>query len=260
LTSFAFTLVEMSFVLIVIGLVLMLVLPTITSMRNAMAQKTTAENLQALMRATAAFVQANGCVPCPAPASVSGTGFGRLRGDASTTACAGCTTWEGIPPFVALGVPAALARDGWGRWVTMRVDPALTAATLTTVPPSGALGLCAAGLATTNRPSVRQPNQATTLGVPAAVVFVSHGANGSGAYTANPYTSSLNGTRASFPASQPACATNQGYERCNAAGTGSFVESTPIMAETDPYDDKVLYLGRNALVAAFGSTACTTTW
>ena len=80
-----FTLVEMSIVLVVIGLIIMAVLPSLTAARAASQRSLTQANLQALMLATAAYAQANGCLPCPAPAATSGPGFGRVRGDAGVT-------------------------------------------------------------------------------------------------------------------------------------------------------------------------------
>ncbi|HAX91679.1 MAG TPA: hypothetical protein DCY07_05670, partial [Rhodospirillaceae bacterium] len=122
----AFTLVEMSMVLVIIGLVIMIVYPALGAFRQSMQASATQSNLQALMRATAAFVQNNGCLPCPTPASTTGVGFGRVRGDTLTAMCSVCPIAEGIVPFVSLGIPMQTTKDGWGRWITLRVDPALT--------------------------------------------------------------------------------------------------------------------------------------
>jgi type II secretory pathway pseudopilin PulG len=126
------TLVEMAVVLVVIGLIIFTIFPAINAVRMSSQRSTTQSNLQSLMLATAAYVQANGCLPCPTPAGTIGAAFG-LAGSTTGTgasktssACGTCSVPEGIPPFISLGIPASTAEDGWGRWITMRVDPALT--------------------------------------------------------------------------------------------------------------------------------------
>ncbi len=127
----------MAVVLVIIGLVILTVFPALTAARTGSQRMLTQNNLQALMLATAAYVQANGCLPCPTPPAVFGNGFGIVRGDATVNpnACGACPTPEGIPPYMSLGVPASTAHDGWGQWISMRVDPALTAA-FNVVPPT----------------------------------------------------------------------------------------------------------------------------
>lgn len=200
-----FTLPEMAVAVTIVGLVVLTVFPALTAMRSGSQRSMTQANLQSLMQATAAYVQANGCLPCPTPASATGAGFGRVRGDSSAApaACGTCTTAEGIPPYMSLGLAANVAHDGGGHWISMRVDPALTAnfavvpptkpvactcaapvggtcapspANCTCSPPvNGACtplpaglsqqGLCASGLAATNRINVRTPYPAQP-GVP----------------------------------------------------------------------------------------------
>src|SRR5580704_2122951 len=100
-----FTLVEMAVVLVIIGLLIMTVFPALIALRMGSQRSLTQSNLQALMLATAAYVQANGCVPCPVPLVVGvpppAGGFGRVRGDTVAAACNGCPAPEGIPPFAS---------------------------------------------------------------------------------------------------------------------------------------------------------------
>lgn len=282
-----FTLVEMAVVMVVIGLLILTVFPALQTARMASQRAATQSNLQSLMRATAAFVQANGCVPCPVPTnsiSVPG-GFGRVRGDTAAAACNGCAVAEGIPPFVSLGIPAGVAHDGWGRWITMRVDPALTtaalgkvypptapctAADLAAVPvtPSCVLtgasqkGLCQSGLPNASRVQIKTPAGATQT---AAVLFLSHGANGYGAYQAdasvNYLPNGMAGCRVNFPDIAATCLQTvpcgtpfdgSGYAKCNATGRNTFYNPDP---QAD-YDDMMLFAGRDDLVAMLGSGAC----
>ncbi len=271
-----FTLVEMSVVLVVIGLIILIVYPALNAVRVSGQRSLTEANLQSLMRATAVYVQANGCLPCPTPATTIGPDFGRVRGS-GTAACGACANPEGIPPFVSLGIPEHMARDGWGHWITMRVDPALTV-NFNVVPPyapcnaadvtSGACassqlnfsqkGLCKAvfnaatnpsGINTTNRVIVQTPNGSQNQ--PAAVIFVSHGPNGRGAFIASPNMGATNGWR--IPNSS-------GNELINADSNATFVNATQVIDNANPYDDSLAFLDRNNLVAYFGNGSCQTAW
>jgi type II secretory pathway pseudopilin PulG len=253
----------MSLVLVVIGLIILIVFPSLMALRKDMAQAATQSNLQSLLRATAAFAQANGCLPCPAPAATTGAGFAHLRGDtsASPAACNGCTNPEGIVPYLSMGVPRRLAMDGWGRWITMRVDPALTSSAFAGVTPTGTNGLCNATFSATTSPTVRAPGQTSSQGAHAAVVFVSYGPDGYGAFMADSYANGAGGLQEQFPSTALACSTNAGFEECNASQTTSFVDAPPAISETDPFGDLLSYMDRNGLVSYFGTTTvCTKAW
>lgn len=287
--SNGFTLVEMSVVLIIVGLLILTVFPALTVARVASQRTATQNNLQSLMQATAAFVQANGCVPCPTPAATVGPGFGRVRGDTTNQACNGCTTPEGIPPFVSLGISSNVAHDGWGHWISMRVDPALTAATLKNVVPpttpctsadlsanpvtptctllnASQKGLCQTGLSAANRVSVQTPGGSAQN---MAVLFISYGSKGYGAFLADASlvgTGYQGGCRLSFPAVASACPQNLtctspadglGYAECNATGQNKFYNA----AIQDNYDAVMAYADRNTLVSMLGNGAtCQTVW
>jgi prepilin-type N-terminal cleavage/methylation domain-containing protein len=286
--SRGFTLVEMSVVLVIIGLLILTVFPALTAARLVNQRSATQSNLQSLMLAAASFVQANGCLPCPTPASATGAGFGRVRGDTATKACNGCATAEGIPPFVSLGIAPNLAHDGWGNWISMRVDPALTASALGgTVPPAtpcGATdlaapvtptctllnasqkGLCQSGLAAANRVSVQTPGGAAQQ---AAVLFISYGSKGYGSLMAAAQPIAINfngGCRLNFPGLGAAClqslscaspSAGAAYAACNADGKNQFYNA----AMQDGYDDMLAFADRNTLVSMLGNGAsCQTVW
>lgn len=278
-----FTLAEAAIVVVIMGLVMLAVLPTMTIIRSGQQRAATDQNLAALLRAAATYVQANGCLPCPSPASSTGTALGRVRGDttASPAACGTCTQAEGIAPFVSLGISPQQARDGWGRWMSMRIDPLLAQnpippATTTVTPPAllctagdaslgctaanvgvSAKGLCRANLNKTNAIQIRQAGGSTQN---AAIVFVSHGKNGRGAFYADVLYNDINGSRAAFPPGTPTCGTNAGYERCNADGNAEFVVANATASDSDPYDDQLVYADRNTIVSTFGNGSCQTAW
>lgn len=264
-----FTLVEMSLVLIVIGLVILIVFPAMKALRDGTQRQLTNSNLSALSRSIAAFVQANGCLPCPTPASAVGAGFGSVRGEIGA-ACGTCSTPEGIPPFASLGLPAATAKDGWGRWITMRIDPAL-AINFGVVPPTApctasdtapcALGASQKGLCRANIPNAKRISVRTSADMtqPAAFVLVSHGPNGYGAFTTSLIAG---GSDDAHHYNGPAgtCTASTGYELCNADGDLSFADTMATNNPTDPFDDVLVYMDRNALVASLGQGACQTAW
>ncbi len=267
----AFTLVEMSLVLIVIGLVILIVFPAMKALRDGTQRQLTHSNLSTLSRAIAAFVQANGCLPCPTPASAVGAGFGSVRGASGGAACGACAVPEGIAPFASLGLPAATAKDGWGRWITMRIDPALALNEKNIVPPTAPCtasdpapcalgasqkGLCRANIPNANRISIRTSADMTQT---AAFVLASHGPNGYGAFTTSMVAGGADGLH-NYNGPAGTCTVSSGYERCNADGDLSFVDTMATTNPTDPFDDVLVYMDRNALVASLGQGACQTTW
>jgi type II secretory pathway pseudopilin PulG len=262
----------MSIVLIIVGMVILIVYPALMAIRKGTQQALTDSTLATLLRASTAFVHAYGCLPCPTPAGTMGSGFGRVRGDTGTAMCGTCSIAEGIVPFASLGLPQSVAKDGWSRWITMRIDPAL-AINFGVVPPTAPCtasdplpctlgasqkGLCTASLATTNRIQITIPGSAITQ--QAALLFVSHGANGYGSYRAG--TTYIGQTNAHPPYKGPAtaCSAAGGFEKCNVDSTLSFTDAQRTDDESAPFDDVLVYMDRNVLVASLGSGVCETTW
>lgn len=278
----AFTLVEMAFVLVIIGLVMATILPALQIVRAASQIDATNANLNSLMKATAAYVQANGCLPCPANPAATGGNFGRVGLSSATAACGTCAAAEGIAPFVSLGIAAGVAHDGWGHWISMRVDPALTVLQSTSgtsvfVPPFAACnatdvsngicasaqlglsakGFCRSGIAATNRINVTTPSGMTQQ---AAVIFVSHGKEGYGSFFAQARNVLNNGERLAFTGNYAACTATGGYAQCNANGDAAFVDAQSYEGDSDRYDDLVVYADRNIMASFFGNGSCQTTW
>jgi prepilin-type N-terminal cleavage/methylation domain-containing protein len=117
-----FTLVEMAVVVVIAGLIITAILPALQDMRRSTQLSTTQTNLQSLLRATAAYALANGCLPCPTAGNkISGSERGKVS-TPNNTACGTCAVADGIAPYASLGIDPATAKDGWGRWITMHVD------------------------------------------------------------------------------------------------------------------------------------------
>jgi type II secretory pathway pseudopilin PulG len=279
----------MAIVLVVMGLVMLTVLPALTAVRSANQLALTQSNLRNLMLATASYVQANGCLPCPAVPGNTGANFGRLGYSSTTISCGTCSAPEGIAPFVALGVPASTARDGWGHWITMRVDPALTANFGVTPPTAGCQcndfiaplpANCTSSTAKTTTPTCTTLNGSQkgfcqsnlsasktyiTITTPggalqeAAVIFVSHGSTGYGSFVAAPRQS---GYLLPFASNYASCSAYGGYAQCNSAANNStqFYDAPTVISNTDSYDDVLAYADRNTLVSMLGSGSCGTVW
>ncbi|HVY13303.1 MAG TPA: hypothetical protein VHB73_07050, partial [Alphaproteobacteria bacterium] len=113
-------------------------------------------------------------------------------------------------------------------------------------------GICQTGLSAANRLQVKVQGGTQQ----AALVILSHGANGRGAFA----EVGGGGKHTAFPASVPACVVGtSGPERCNADDDINFVAAIP-GESTDPFDDTLLYFDRNALVASLGGPGCQSTW
>lgn len=269
--SGGFTLPEMAIVVVIAGLLLVTLLPALRASQSAAALSATQSNLQTLLRATAAYVAANGCLPCPTPGNkIFGVEQGKV-GTSGNAPCGTCASSDGIAPFASLGVDATTAKDGWGRWITLHVDPALANPAACTASEIAAnipgcskndrlqSGFCRAdarsGAALQQRIRIRYQNAGNGA---ASVLLLSHGANGYGAYIKQPQNvaNPCDNSRITFPAGArcPGSA-----EVCNdkcLAADNQFYE----IQRGENFDDILAYADRNALVSMLGSGSCTTPW
>lgn len=267
-----FTLIEMSLVLVIIGMIIVIVFPALQAIRSNTQYTLTRNNLDYLMRTSAAFTHAHGCVPCPTPAGTTGHGFGHVRGNNSGDMCGDCTIAEGIPPFASLGIPQRMAKDGWGRWFTMRIDPAL-ATNFGPQPPTAACtasdnqatcpldhsakGLCAMNISKANTLQIRTPGGTTQE---AAILFLSHGANGFSSYRAGPLNIGQANNHPSYDGPSTNCSLFGGFERCNTDGNNVFTDADRNNNTGAPFDDFLYHLKRNALISLLGNHICETVW
>lgn len=243
-----FSLAETAIAIAILAIVIGLLVPTLLSVRVAEQARATAQNLQTVMRSIAAFVQSSGYVPCPIhPDNPSGDSAPR----------GSCDIAVGMVPFQSLGLPQAFAKDAYGRWLTYAVDVRLAKYVPTppdtALPVSGTHGLCGMTYSATSALNVRIENTATFQNN-IAVMLLSHGANGRGAYK---YVPEFDADRMNLPT--PACSASAGGERCNASDNLGFVAGLPTQG-SDPFDDVYLYLDRNALVTYLGNQPCATEW
>jgi type II secretory pathway pseudopilin PulG len=218
-----FTLVEIAVVLGIVGLLLILILPTNSAMMVSQRRSNAAQTLATIESALTNYVIVNKRLPCPAngtvvpPAAAAGIeGTRDASGDCSNPA----NQANGVIPYVALGLAFNDVLDTWNNQITYRVgygltrnnaldmtscDPAGTATeTPTNASPNINVGTCAAtctgtfAAANCTAPAnflVRKgldvkSDTATTVmsylaGTGAAYVLISHGENAYGAINNN---------------------------------------------------------------------------
>ena len=173
-------------------------------------QALTQQRLLALRQALVNFASANGRLPCPASGALD-TGLA-----VPNVATVACTNANGTVPWTTLGLPRDAALDAWGRKLSYRVFAGATGLTradgaslvncdsdfATPAPTASAAALVAnnfqcapvAGPPRTDPATVLAPatrrglavydeSQATTTVWQVALVLISHGASGAGAWT-----------------------------------------------------------------------------
>jgi prepilin-type N-terminal cleavage/methylation domain-containing protein len=192
-----FTLLELSIVLTLIGVVLAVGFTVMTAGLQASEFNATVARMDAIEKAILNYAVANNRIPCPtdltlttgsanygyeAGATAGGTGTGEcvtgMTPAANFKASSGAE--EGGLPTRALRLPDEYIYDGWGRKFRYAVDPTYTK--------SSALPIAAAcGSGFTPDASAITVNDSTgaTRTTAAMYALISHGANGHGAYTSN---------------------------------------------------------------------------
>jgi prepilin-type N-terminal cleavage/methylation domain-containing protein len=174
-----FTLVELTIVLVLAGIVMTMGLGMVTAtLENAAYSETKAKQAQ-IKTSLLGYLRTNGHLPCPTVPSSTG-------GLVSGTAALSCTGSEsdgyGVVPWITLGLPRESVIDGWGSYFTYKVAKRWTAKSSPAndftinelTKPTAALtiqGVNAEGAAL------------ETTTTEAVVVIVSHGKNGHGAQT-----------------------------------------------------------------------------
>ena len=109
-----FALLEATMALIVLGIIASFTFPMITSFMQYEKTKRTADSQEQIMRALAGYALIHDKLPAPA-----------RPGLPAPTQCKG-TACIGIVPYMELGIPEKLAKDGYGHWYTYVVQEYMT--------------------------------------------------------------------------------------------------------------------------------------
>jgi prepilin-type N-terminal cleavage/methylation domain-containing protein len=206
-----FTLIEMSMVLFIVALLLGGLLPTISSQVEQRHVNDTRKQLDEIQQALIGFAIVNGRLPCPAKPTIATTDTTNSPG---TEICTPTMLTTGVLPWVTLGISET---DSWGRRFTYTATSAfIKAAPTFTLASNGTL---------TVKSAAGGSNVASSI----PAVVVSHGTNGSGAYTSQ-------GTQIT--------ASNDPDEADNSNGGTTFVSHF----FTPTFDDLVVWISPNILM------------
>lgn len=236
-----FTLIELALVLIILGILMGLGLPALTALMNRDKALKTRDHQQQVLYALTSFVLKNNYLPCPGDPSAP-EDFGVARGKCSDDV----KNAIGIVPFRTLGLPEAVAK-GDGHWMTYAVNSALTEGlySLDGHPTDEkAKGFCTQDKSTLTVHDLQEKsvlkNDKNTDHI--AVVLVSHGPQGKGAFLANETANRL-----PFPESPE-------KENCN--DDGIFIDR-PLSSDPKAlFSHTVAWVTRNNLLALYGHRPC----
>lgn len=254
-----FTLVEMAIVLVVIGILLSGGLLTVAPVIQGSKIAETKQRLDRIEESLTLYVIRNGCLPCPADATLANDG--NARGDAGTytsqcltqaTASTVCSVVNGtgVLPWIALGLSQAEVTDGWGNMITYAVTPGLTVDTTDMVrtPPST---YPAGALFVSNADSTGVDAITTS----AAYVLISHGTDMRGAYIPSGAQKAAPdaGNTVQIDNTQGAAAADQ---LCGAAGTPCHQDDIIDAVGNNHFDDIVRWRSAPMTIQLCGTNAC----
>jgi len=168
-----FSLLELAFVLVIIGIIGGLSLPLLSAHRTRAAYLKTRTHQDYIVSALAAFVEKNNRFPCPAEPQALGANFG-----VALETCR-MEKAKGVVPFKTLGISEEYARDGFKRLISYVVEPELTKRQIKPQEESGGLITIKNGenfsILAPSKKSDKNQNYI-------AFVLISHGESGGGAY------------------------------------------------------------------------------
>jgi len=244
-TQSGFSLIEISIVLVIAGLLLSGLLPLLTAQRTNAAISATRTKGEAIVTALMSFVARNHRLPCPAIADLAPNTAGYGIEETTPGACAGPTPdpsaiLRGIVPWISLGLTTEQGLDAYHRRFTYFVRQQETLRTPDTI--SAMRGNMTIHSGTSVRPGLKSPgnpagNQVNTCtdnpgdnnscNLFAVVVIISHGANGSGAYLET-------GSQMELPTGA--------LELENTDDDLAFIDTGYSSSDTDPFDDMLIAL------------------
>lgn len=177
-----FSLLELAIVMVILGLICGFSLPLLTVHMTRTAHAKTRLHQAYALNAIAVFVEKNNRFPCPAPPHMTGDTFG--------VALESCRMDKarGILPFKTLGISEIYARDGFKRLMTYVVEPELTKQQIKPQEEEGGFITVKnqEGLSVLGSQKRIERNQNYI-----ALVLISHGEMGVGAYMGNGQTGKI---------------------------------------------------------------------
>jgi type II secretory pathway pseudopilin PulG len=221
----AFSLIEMAMVLIIMGMVGGFALPLLKGVLDNQKNKITEQNQERILYALAGYANQNKMLPYAAdPQNING------KEDKATY------RRRGIIPYADLGIPESIAKDGYQRWLTYIVDDHYAV-----TPPIASHG-------STLQPTMYRlcekhahPNPLKMRGLQenVAVVLISHGPQGRGAYP--------------NPLSVPPLGID---EQQNTISEHEIIDRPISSNPAHPFSHKVAWVTARNLLAMYGHAPC----
>jgi len=250
----AFSLIELSIVIVIISILLSGALSIVTSTTNSSKIKATNNNINEVYNAIKVYLLTNNRLPCPAPITAiksTSDSYGTTTGTAGNCSVAGVYTSNehanlvyGMVPVKDLGLSADMAEDAFGNKLAYIVNKRFTAGGIA----DNTFGGDNAGLITIKETTSAmvggaEVNQTNTSS--AIFVIISYGSNKLGAFGINSATqnaeSADEGESSNYAV--PVTATTASLQDTFYSHAGN----------SDVFDDIVLYRTRDMLVTEAGA-------
>lgn len=254
-TKSAFSLLELTVVLVVVGVVTTMAMTSGSAVVGAAREKSTRQKMKDIEDALVSFRETNNRLPCPADITIAdnATNYGveaatpgtctggtpAANHSAAGATNTGKTGVEGGVPVVTLGLPNDYMYDGWGKRIRYAVDRSVTAVG----------GFASVPATCTDRAITIKDASGGNRTTGAVYALISHGLNGHGGY-------SKQGTVTNAASTNTDEQTNC---HCDASAVASTYAPTYVQkaetvntaSATDSYDDIVVYKERWQLMVSW---------
>ena len=232
----AFALLEIAIALSVLGVIAYMTMPLLGKIQQWQQVRITNAHQEKILESLSGYVLANRRLPCPALTS---------NGEAQAI----CTndTKTGFVPYKTLGIDEKTAKDGNYHWMTYTVQPNLASSRISCIytDPSLAIDPKTVFCKTSNEGNfaIQSADNQPCILAPdfIAVVLIAHG--NSGGYALD------NGS------TQPVDSSDVDKIR-NATRSGIFTTKTQCRTPGAIFDDTILYVSRNNLMAQWAKFPC----
>ncbi len=114
----AFSLIEMSLVLAIMGTIAGLSLPMLLEYKGTQKRQSSIRNIDLVLSATGTFAATNHIIPCPASKT--------SKGESVVCTATSSLFATGYVPYKALGLRKAASKDGFGNPLRYAIDPQLS--------------------------------------------------------------------------------------------------------------------------------------
>lgn len=232
----AFALLEVAIALSVLGIIAYMTMPLLGKIQQWQQIRVTHAHQEKIIESLAGYVLLNKRLPCPALTA---------NGEAQPI----CTneTKAGFVPYKTLGIDEKTAKDGYYHWMTYVVQPTLASTRISCIYTDPGLAIdpktvfCKAP--SEGNFTIQSADNQLCIQVPdfVAVVLIAHGKSG--------------GYALDDGSIQPVDSTDIDKIR-NAARLGVFTTKTQCRTPSAAFDDTILYVSRNNLMAQWAKFPC----